>query len=51
MAGLFISNLYLYKDVAKIGELSPWSELFHLEDKYESGIGMGKAGWSSVYKL
>lgn len=51
IAGLFISNLYLYKDLANTGGLSPWSELFKLEDKYESGVGMGKAGWALAYKL
>ena len=51
MAGLFISNLYLYKDLANTGELSPWPELFQLEDKHESGVAMGEAGWTLVYRL
>lgn len=51
MAGLFVSNLYLYKDLANTGELSPWAELFQLEDQYVTGVGMGEAGWTLAYKL
>ncbi|MGA3086567.1 MAG: hypothetical protein ABSE95_17550 [Thermodesulfobacteriota bacterium] len=51
MAGLFLSNLYLYKDLANAGELSPWAELFQLEDKFERGVTMGKSGWALIYKL
>ena len=51
MAGLFVSNLYLYKDLANTGVLSPWAELFQLEDQYVTGVGMGEAGWTFAYKL
>jgi len=51
MGALFITNLYLYKDLAISGKLCPWPELFQLEDKYETGVGMGESGWTVVYDL
>ena len=51
MAGLLISNLYLYRDLANAGKLCPWPELFQLEDKYEKGVGMGETGWTVIYEL
>lgn len=51
MAGLLISNLYLYKDLAIKGNLCPWPELFQLEDRYEKGVSMGETGWTIVYDL
>ena len=51
MAGLLISNLYLYKDLAIADKLCPWPELSQLEDKYEKGVGMGETGWTVIYEL
>jgi hypothetical protein len=51
MAGLFISNLYLYKDLANRGWLSPWSHLFVLEDKYVKGSTPAEGGWTSYCNL
>ncbi|OGP51026.1 MAG: hypothetical protein A2Y79_00305 [Deltaproteobacteria bacterium RBG_13_43_22] len=51
MAALFVSNLYLYKDLANKGELSPWPQLFYPEDQYSTGVTPGEGGWALVCKL
>ena len=51
MAGLFVSVIYYYKDLAEKGRLNPWPEIFYLEDKYIEGITPGERGWSFICKL
>jgi len=51
MSGLFVSNIYLYKDMANLGELSPWPHLFYPEDKYVKAITPGEAGWTLICNL
>jgi len=46
MAGLFVSNLFLYKDFANNGELSPWSKCFDLEEKYAVAMSPAEGGWT-----
>ena len=46
MAGLLVTNLYLYKDIANQGDLSPWSKCFLLENKYIKGISPAQEGWA-----
>ena len=46
MAGLLVSNIYLYKDIANKGELSPWSKCYDLEEKYADTIIPAQGGWT-----
>ncbi len=51
MAGLLLCNLYYYKKLANIGNLSPWPLLFDLDAKYEKGVTPADGGWTLICKI
>lgn len=51
MAGLFICNLFLYKDLANKGNLGPWPKLLFPEDDLISGSTPGEGGWVPIWNI
>lgn len=51
MSGLFIANIYHYKDLANAGKLSPWPQLFFPEEKYGNCITPADCGFTLMCNL
>jgi hypothetical protein len=51
VGGLFIMVLYLYKEKAELGELSPAPQLLHVTEKHNGGFSFGGYESGNVYVL
>jgi hypothetical protein len=51
IAGLYVVVLYLYKDEAKNGEISPACQLMYPSDECIQGFGPNLYGFTTIYDL
>jgi hypothetical protein len=51
VAGLFVMVLYLYRDKARLGELSPSPQLLRVDERHFGGATYGGYEFGTNYRL